>query len=69
MKNNKIKLYSNFICLMTSVMIFAQPGSGSDLGNLETPDPAAPIDTMLIVLIMAGISLAYLTVRYKRKIT
>lgn len=66
MKNNLIKIYSSLFCLLTSFLAFSQPGTGSDTGNLETPDsPSAPIDSKLLVLIVIGILFAFYTLRKK----
>lgn len=68
MKNNINKVFTCIVFLLANVAIFAQPGSGSDLGNLETPDTtAAPIDNMLFILILVGIGIAFYTFRNNRK--
>lgn len=67
MKSNLIKIYSTLFCILTSVMLFAEPGSGSNTGDLETPDTSAPIDNMLYVLVVLGMVLALYTIRKYRK--
>lgn len=60
MKNTLLKysLAVFFFCINFATFA-AQPGSGSDTGNLEAEDaPAAPIDNYLWILVLLGILLA-----------
>jgi hypothetical protein len=41
-------------------MLFAQPGSGSDTGDLESPDTPAPIDENLWLLALTGLIFVFL---------
>lgn len=68
MKNNLIKIYSTLVCFFLSVALFAQPGSGSDTGNLEGGDVAAPIDSNLYILVTVGIAFAAYSFSKKRKL-
>lgn len=69
MKNNLIKVYSSLLFLLASFLTYAQPGSNSNNGDLETTDtPTAPIDTMLYVLVIIGIVFALYKFRaYSKK--
>ncbi|MBA4316822.1 MAG: hypothetical protein C0412_00325 [Flavobacterium sp.] len=65
MKNTLLKYSLSVFFLCINFATFAaQPGSGSDTGNLETEDaPAAPIDDCLWILVLLGILLAVYTFR------
>lgn len=68
MKNSVSKYSLAAFCLCLNFIAFAQPGSGSDTGNMESDDaPAAPIDDYLWVLVVLGILFAIYTFRNYRK--
>jgi hypothetical protein len=69
MKNTLLKTYSTFFCLFSSFILFAlPPGDENDTGDLETVDaPAAPINSKLFVLAIAGIIFAYYTFKKSRE--
>lgn len=54
MKNKISKLYFTLICFFLNFVIFANlPGDGSEDGGLESGD--TPIDSYLILLLIAGV--------------
>jgi hypothetical protein len=68
MKNSVSKYSLAAFCLCLNFVAFAQPGSGSDTGNLENPDPSvAPIDDYIWVLVILGIILVAYTFRNNQK--
>ena len=55
--------YIAFFCLCSNIMLFAQPGSGSDTGDLESPDTPAPIDDYIWVLALIGLVFVFLKLK------
>lgn len=60
MKNLFNTYYIAFFCLCSNIMLFAQPSSGSDNGDLESPDTQAPIDENLWLLALVGLIFVFL---------
>ena len=68
MKNNLLKLLIVCIGLFSDFAVYSQIGNNDDNGNLEGNDPpAAPINTKLILLAVAGIFFAIHTFKNNRK--
>lgn len=68
MKNIFLKYGAIAFCVLSNFMVFAQPSSENDSGNLETDDaPAAPIDSKLYLLAFLAILFAIYTFRKNRK--
>ena len=69
MKNTLLKTYSTLFSLFSSFLLFAiPPGDENDTGDLETVDaPAAPINSKLFLLALAGIIFAYYTFKKSRE--
>ncbi|WP_159802316.1 hypothetical protein [Flavobacterium sp. MK4S-17] len=68
MTNNVLKFYFLAFLLVSDFVVFAQDtGPTEDTGGPEDSDPAAPINTKLIVLALAGIMFAYYYFIKKRK--
>jgi hypothetical protein len=69
MKNTLLKTYCSLFCCLSSFLLFAiPPGDENDTGDLETVDaPAAPINSKLFVLALAGIIFAYYTFKKSRE--
>lgn len=44
-------------------MLFAQPSSGNDTGDLESPDTPAPIDDYIWVLALIGLVFVFLKLK------
>ena len=44
-------------------MLFAQPGSGNETGDLESPDTPAPIDDYIWVLALIGLVFVFLKLK------
>jgi len=68
MKNNFLKYYIAAFYFCSTVVLFAQPGAGSDNGGIDdagTADttPASPIGDYLWVLALIGLVLVYLKFR------
>lgn len=60
MKNILLKFYITVICLFSTVIMFAEPGEGNDVGNLESADaPAASINEQLFTLAIIGVIFAF----------
>ena len=68
MKNILLKTYMLAFFLLNGFIMFAQPGDDTGSGNLEGDDsPAAPINSKLIILALAGVVFAVYTFRNNRK--
>lgn len=67
MKNTVLKFYITLVCLLSNLLLLADPGDDSDTGNLESGDPL-PINATLYVLLIAGMLLAVCTFRKNRKL-
>lgn len=68
MRNNLLKLFIVCTCLFSDFAIYSQIGNNDDTGSLEGNDPpAAPINTKLIFLAIAGVSYAIYTFKNNRK--
>lgn len=64
MKNNLLKYYTAAIFSCSTFVLFAQPGTTNDTGNLEGADaPAAPIDNYIWVLVV--IALVYVFLKFR----
>jgi len=64
MKNNLLKYYIAAFYLCSNFVLFAQPGTGNDAGDLEGADaPAAPIDNYLWVLALLGLIYVFIKLR------
>lgn len=60
MKYKLFTTYCTIFFLLTSMLMFAVPGDENDTGDLEGPEPAAaPINSKLFILIIAGIVYAF----------
>ncbi len=60
MKYKLLTTYCTIFSLLTSMLMFAVPGDENDTGDLEGPEPtAAPINSKLFILIIAGIVYAF----------
>lgn len=66
MKTNIFKFYSTLFCSLSSFLIFADPGDESQDGELESGE-LTPINSQLILLIIASVSFAIYTFRTNRK--
>ncbi len=57
MKKVLLKTFLFLVCLLTNVMVFAQPGDtdGTPTDNLEGTDPAANIDSMILLLLFLAL--------------
>ena len=70
--NKKLHRIFNFyiftFLLLSDFIMFAQPGDDDNNGDLEGGDPApAPINSKLILLLLAGVLFAIYTIRRNRK--
>lgn len=70
--NKKLhRLYNFYIftfLFLSDFIMFAQPGDDDAGGGLEGGDPApAPINSKLILLVLAGILFAIYTIKRNRK--
>jgi len=64
MKSNLLKYYIAAFYFCSTFVLFAQPGSGNDTGNLEGADaPAAPIDAYVWILALVGLIFVFLKFR------
>lgn len=64
MKNSLLKYYIAAFYLCSNFVMFAQPTSGNDTGNLEGADtPAAPINDYLWVLASVGLIFVFIRLR------
>ncbi len=60
MKNNLLKYFITAVFFCSTIVLFAQPGSGSDGPPLEDADPAAPIDNYVWVLAIVGLLFVFM---------
>jgi hypothetical protein len=72
MKNNVLKFYITAIYFCSTVMLFAQPGSGSNNGGIDDSGasdttPGAPIDDYVWVLALVGLVFVYMKFRSIQK--
>lgn len=67
--NKKLLLaYCFTFFLVNDFVLFAQPGDDDDNGGLDDVDPApAPINSKIIILIVAGILFSIYSFRRNRK--
>ena len=66
--NNLFKLFIFSFVLLSDFVMYSQPGDDTGDCTLEGDDaPAAPINSKLIILALAGIIFAVYTVRNSRK--
>lgn len=72
MKNNIVKFYSTAVFFLSTMVLFAQPGTEDNggTGNLEQTDPQAPIDNYLWILAVVGLLFVFMKFRalYSTKI-
>ena len=70
MKNIFLKYYVIAVYFCTTIVLFAQPGDGSNGDPLEGPDPGAPIDDYVWVLAVAGLLFVFMKFKaiYNNKI-
>ena len=68
MKNTISKFCITCLFFLSNFIIFAQPSSSNDAGNLENTDAAAAsIDDYLWILVILGILFAAYTFKNNRK--
>lgn len=66
--NNLFKILIFSFVLLSDFMMYSQPGDDTAGGDLEGTDaPAAPINSKLIILALAGIIFAVYTFKNNRK--
>ena len=63
MKNNVLKYYIAVVFFCSTMVMFAQPGDGSNGDPLEGPDPGAPIDDYVWVLAIVGLIFVFMKFR------
>ena len=67
MKNNLVKYYIAAVYLCSTVLLFAQPGTGGDgTGGLDGDGdvtPGAPIDDFIPILAIIGIVIVFMRFR------
>ena len=69
MKNYLLKTFILCTCLFSDFVVFSQIGNNDDNGDLEGNDPpAAPINSKLIILAVAGIFFAIYKLKENRKL-
>ncbi len=70
MKNIFLKYYVIAVYFCSTIVLFAQPGDGSNGDPLEGPDPGAPIDDYVWVLAIVGLIFVFMKFRsiYNTKI-
>ena len=70
MKNNILKYYIAAVYFCFTMVLFAQPGDGSDGAALEGTDPPAPIDDYVWALAIVGLFFVFAKSRaiYNNKI-
>ena len=69
MKNYLLKTFILCTCLLSDFVVFSQIGNNDDNGDLEGNDPpAAPINSKLIILAIAGIFFAIYKFKENRKL-
>ena len=66
MKKNLIKYGVIAFCLLSNFMVFAQPSSESNSGDLEAT-AEAPIDQYLLVLALVGLAFVFFKMRAMQK--
>lgn len=67
-----VKIFLLFFCLFSNFLMFAQdlgfPGSETPNGDLNGADaPPAPIDNLLILLVVLALVLAYYKIKKSQK--
>jgi hypothetical protein len=64
------KLFVNLSFILSSFVTFAQPGDtdGTPTDNLEGTDPAASINSLLLVLFVSGFIFALYSLNKNKKI-
>ncbi len=69
MKKEILKSFLTLVCLLTNVLLFAQPGDtdGTPTDNLEGTDPAANIDSMLLLFEVTALLFGFYIVRKIQK--
>jgi hypothetical protein len=60
MKNIFLKYYVIAVYFCSTIVLFAQPGDGSNGDPLEGPDPGAPIDDYVLVLAIVGLFFVFM---------
>lgn len=70
MKNKILNYYITAVFFCSTMVLFAQPGDGSNGDPLEGPDPGAPIDDYVWVLAIVGLFFVFMKFRaiYNNKI-
>lgn len=63
MKNQYTKYYFALFYLCTTVMLFAQPGSDDDNGNLEGTDTPVPIDDYIWIMALIGLLIVFMKLK------
>jgi hypothetical protein len=63
MKNKILKYYIAAVFFCSTMVLFAQPGDGSNGDPLEGPDPGAPIDDYVWVLAIVGLIFVFMKFR------
>ncbi len=63
MKNIFLKYYVIAVYFCSTIVLFAQPGDGSNGDPLEGPDPGAPIDDYVWVLAVVGLFFVFMKFR------
>jgi hypothetical protein len=65
MKKELLKAYLILVCLLTDVLLYAQPGDtdGTPTDNLEGTDPAATIDAMLLFIVVLAVVFGFYIVK------
>lgn len=65
MKKDLFKAFLIGICFFSNVFLYAQPGDtdGTPTDNLEGTDPAATIDSMLILLVVLAVVFEFYIVK------
>ena len=59
-----MKYYVAAAYLCSTLIMFAQPGDGTEIpGDIDAPDPGAPIDNYVILLAVIGILFAFMQFR------
>ena len=66
MKNNVLKYYIATFYLCSTLTMFAQPGDGSDSGDLEAVDPV-PTNNYLWVLALLALVVVFMKIRTLQK--
>ena len=68
MNKNLLKFYLITFLFLSDFVMYSQGDDGD--GCLECPDPApAPINSKIIILLIAGILFAYYTFKRNKKVT